>query len=47
MKVGRAIGVTLLGKYSQSEVGIILYEDGSTAVGASIPAEARHLFIRK
>jgi len=43
----RAGGVTLLGSTVQSEVGIILYEDGSTAVGASIPAEARHLFIRK
>jgi hypothetical protein len=40
----RAGGVILLGSTVQSEVGIIIYEDGSTAVGASIPPEARHLF---
>lgn len=31
----------------QAEVGIILFKDGGMAIGATIPAEARHLFVRK
>jgi|GEM_PF-1187922 len=42
----RVGGVTLVNNSIQAEVGVILNDDGSTSIGATIPPEARHLFVR-
>jgi hypothetical protein len=42
----RVGGTTLRDNSIQAEVGVILNDDGSTSIGATIPPEARHLFIQ-
>jgi len=43
----RVGGSTVIDCTIEAEVGIVLFKDGRTAIGAAIPAEARDLFVRR